>query len=127
MAGSPLPTRLVTRYRLYSGAGRLLAVAYVDTHLVRSLAETLLIVVDDGGKVRRVEVLAFKEPPEYRPRAAWYGQFEGRGLDGELQVRRGIRVLAGATLSSHAATDAVRRVLAVHQILPPALQLGERP
>ncbi|HHN73741.1 MAG TPA: FMN-binding protein [Acidobacteria bacterium] len=123
----PLSSRLVSRYRLYDRQGKLLATAYIDTHLVRSLAETLLIAVDPAGRVRSVEVLAFKEPPEYRPRPGWYAQFNGRELGDELRIRKGIRVLAGATLSSHAATDAVRRCLAVHRLFPPPSRIDTAP
>ncbi len=94
--------------------GKLVGYAYFDLHRVRTLRETLMIVVDPQAKVRRIEVLAFGEPEEYLPREGWYGQFIGRGLDAELGLKTGIRGVAGATLTSRATTDAVRRVLAVH-------------
>jgi Na+-translocating ferredoxin:NAD+ oxidoreductase RnfG subunit len=59
----------------------------------------------------------FTEPPEYQTSERWLAQFNGRALDPELALKRGIRALSGATLSSQAATDAVRRVLAIHQRL----------
>jgi Na+-translocating ferredoxin:NAD+ oxidoreductase RnfG subunit len=64
-----------------------------------------------------VEILAFDEPPDYLPKRAWLGQFSGKRLDDELSVKRGIRGITGATLSSQAVTDAVRRVLAIHEAL----------
>lgn len=118
-AGSKPPSRLATRYRLLSEEGTLLATAYLDTHLVRSLAETLLIVVGPEGRVLSVIVLSFAEPPEYQPKERWYAQFRDRPLDDDLRLRRGLRVLAGATLSSRAATAAVRRALVLHRLLPP--------
>ena len=105
-----------------SGDGPPAGYAYLDRHLVRTLEETLLVVLDPAGQVRRVEILDFAEPPEYRVSPRWLAQFEGRSLDPELQLKRGIRTLAGATLSSRAATDAVRRVLAIHAILHPAAE-----
>jgi len=108
---------LVTRY-VGKKDGRLLGTAYFDTHRVRTLQETLMIVVGPEGKVARVEVLTFGEPEDYLPRPAWYGQFQGQALDRDLAVSRGIHGVTGATLSSHAATDAVRRTLALHQVLP---------
>ncbi|HKQ61955.1 MAG TPA: FMN-binding protein [Candidatus Polarisedimenticolaceae bacterium] len=112
-AGAPLPSRTLTRYVGREGT------VYVDTHLVRTAPETLLIVVDPAGKVARVEVLAFEEPREYLPSRRWFAQFEGRALEPELNLRRGIRALSGASLSSEAATDAVRRALAVQRVVPP--------
>ena len=115
--GVPLEGALVTRY-VGRKDGHLLGTAYFDTHRVRTLQETLMIVVGPEGKVGRVEVLTFGEPDEYLPRPAWYGQFQGRGLDRQLAVSRAIHGVTGATLSARAATDAVRRTLALHQVLP---------
>jgi len=117
-AGMPLPSKIVTRYVVVGDQGEAhRAFAYLDTHLVRTAPETLLIVVDEAGRVRRVEVLAFDEPREYLPPPRWLAQFEGRPLDPDLQLKRSIRTLSGATLSSRAATAAVRRALAVHRVV----------
>ncbi|HZN40631.1 MAG TPA: FMN-binding protein [Planctomycetota bacterium] len=94
--------------------GKVVGHAYVDRHTVRTHAQKLLIVVDADGKVQRIEILAFDEPRQYRPRAAFYAQFQGKGLDDEMQPRRGIQPVAGATLTVRATVDAVRRVLAIH-------------
>ena len=50
--------------------------AYFDTHRVRTLKETLMVVVTPEGKVERVEILSFLEPREYLPRDAWLEQFQ---------------------------------------------------
>ena len=116
--GVPIESALVTRYTGRDASGRVVGTAYFDTHRVRTLEETLMVVVDPQGKVARVEILAFGEPPEYLPKHAWTDQFRGHALDQELSVKRGIRGITGATLSSQAATDAVRRILAIHGALP---------
>jgi electron transport complex protein RnfG len=115
-AGVEVPSALVTFYTAVC-AGKPGGVAYVDTHRVRTLAETLLVVVDPEGRVARLEVLSFNEPEDYLPRGPWYGQFLGRRLDGELQLKRGIRPVTGATLTARATTTAVRRILALHQVI----------
>lgn len=97
--------------------GKLVGTAYLDTHKVRTLAETLFVVVDPEGRVARIEVLAFAEPQEYLPRASWYAQFVGRALDADLRVKGAIRPVTGASLTVNATTHAVRRVLAVHAVL----------
>jgi electron transport complex protein RnfG len=97
--------------------GQLVGTAYFDTHRVRTLPETLMVVVDPQGKVARLEVISFREPQEYMPRGAWYGQFQGRKLDRDLQLKRGIPAVTGATLTVRATTVAVRRVLALHQVI----------
>ena len=95
----------------------LMGTAYFDTHRVRSLRETLMVVVDPQFRIRRVEVLAFAEPKDYIPGELWYGQFAGKKLDAELSLKRGIRSVTGATLTGTATTDCARRILAVHHVV----------
>jgi len=116
LAGAEVPSALVTYYVATRG-GQPAGTAYFDTHRVRTLPETLMIVVDPQNRVGRIEVISFREPEDYLPRGAWYEQFRGKALDPDLQLKRGIRPVTGATLTARATTDAVRRVLALHQVL----------
>jgi hypothetical protein len=97
--------------------GKVVGTAYFDTHRVRTMPETILVLVDAAGAVARIEVLSFQEPEDYLPLPRWYAQFPGRLLDDELSLKRAIRPVAGATLTTNATTDAVRRVLALHRVL----------
>lgn len=110
------PGALVTYYVAASG-GREVGRAYFDTHVVRTQPETVMVVVDPDGAVKRIEVLSFSEPEEYLPRGRWYETFSGRKLDGELAVKRGIPPVSGATLTARATTEAARRVLAIDRVL----------
>ncbi|HEX9637126.1 MAG TPA: FMN-binding protein, partial [Acidobacteriota bacterium] len=94
-----------------------LGAAYFDSHLVRTLPETIMVVVDPAGRIVRIEVLSFSEPEEYRPRPAWIDQFDRQALAPELSLKRAIHGLTGATLSARAITEAARRVLALHQVV----------
>ena len=102
--------------------GALIAIGYLDAHVVRSKRQVLLVVVDlatqtdRAARVRRIEVLAFAEPQRFRPAAPFYDQFRGRALDDDLREGRGIRRVAGATMTARATTAAVRRVLALHAV-----------
>jgi hypothetical protein len=116
LSGGPRPSALAVAY-VARKDGRLVGTAYFDTHVVRTQAETLMVVVDPTGAIARVEVLSFSEPEEYLPRAHWYAQFPGRILDDELSLKRGIRPVSGATLTARATTEAARRVLALHRVL----------
>jgi hypothetical protein len=91
--------------------------AYFDTHVVRTLPETILVVVDPKGAIARIEVLSFSEPEEYLPRATWYGQFPGRTLGEELSERKGLRPVTGATITVRVTVEAARRVLALDAFL----------
>lgn len=96
-----------------------LGVAYFDAHRVRTLPEVLMIVVSPRATVERIEIVRFAEPPEYRAPAGWLEQFAGEPLSDRLSVRRGIANITGASLTSRAVTDAVRRVLALHTVVDP--------
>jgi len=112
-----LRASIVHPYVARDDKGRIVGTAYFDTHRVRTLDETLLVVVDLEGRVKRIEMLRFGEPPEYIPRGAWYAQFIGKQLDDGLNLKRKIRGVTGATLTGRATTKAVRRVLALHEVL----------
>lgn len=107
--------------------GRPAGVAYFDAHRVRTHAEVVMVVVTPEGRVARVDVLKFTEPPEYRAPAGWIAQFEGRPLDDDLSLRGGILNITGATLTARAMTRAVRRVLALHGVIDPFGAEGRRP
>jgi Na+-translocating ferredoxin:NAD+ oxidoreductase RnfG subunit len=124
LGGTEPSSRVVTYYRGVRD-GELVATAYFDAHRVRTLPEVLMIVVDADSSVRRVAVLSFLEPKDYLPGDRWFEQFNGRELDEGLSLKREIRGITGATLSSRAATEAVRRVLALHQILESAADEAE--
>ena len=97
--------------------GKCVGTAYFDTRKVRTKAQTLMIALDAAGKVKRIEVLRFDEPREYRAPAKWMAQFPGKSLSGTLKIKGEIRNLTGATLTARATLDAVREALAVHQVL----------
>ena len=111
--------RSVVTYYVASGKQVPAGVAYFDAHRVRTLPEVLMIVVTPEGKIRRIEVLKFSEPPEYLAPESWLQQFEGSGLTSELALKRSIVNVTGATLTSQAVTRASRRVLALHQVIDP--------
>jgi electron transport complex protein RnfG len=119
LSGDPeLPAALAACYTAVKD-GQTIGTAYFDAHLVRTLPETIMVVVDPRGAIARIEVLSFDEPEDYLPRSSWYAQFEGKPLNDEMSLTRGIRPVAGATLTARATTDAARRVLALHRVLHP--------
>ncbi len=115
-SGSEVPSLLIARY-VATDDGNLVGTAYVDTHVVRTKNESLLISLDSEGQVMRIEVTAFLEPPQYMVPEAWLAQYEGQTLNAELNLNRTIRPIVGATLTARATTTAVRRVLAINAVL----------
>lgn len=124
VARCEVPPEALIAYYVGRRNGEPVGTAYFDTHQVRTMPETVLVLVDPAGAVVRVEVLSFLEPEDYLPMPRWYGQFAGHPLDDELSLKKGIHPIAGATLTARATTDAVRRVLALDRLLralaPPA-------
>ena len=82
--------------------GQVVGTAYFDTHRVRTLRETIMVMVKPGGTIGRVELLSFAEPRDYIPRGNWYGQLVGRKLDEDLSLKRKIKGVTGATLTAKA-------------------------
>ncbi len=95
----------------------LLGYAHIDVHNVRTKPEALMIVLSPEGTVRSVRILAFHEPLDYRPTDRWYRQFVGKGKGEGLRIGRDIHGVAGSTLSTQAAADGVRRMLAYWEVL----------
>ena len=122
LGGSPVVSGIIYPYEAWrkdpkTGEKVLVGTAYFETHRVRSLRETVMLVVSPEGKVLRSEVLAFYEPLDYMPNERFYAQFKGKVLGDELRVSRGIKTVTGCTLSVNASVKSTRRILAIHKVL----------
>jgi len=96
--------------------GKVLKYAAIESHQVRTKPETLLVVLNALGELEEVHTLAFHEPAEYQPSERWYAQLYALALE-ELSFNRSVQGITGATLSSRAALDSVRLVLAMYQVM----------
>lgn len=117
-AGDDVDVGLVTYY-VAQEDDEALGVAYFDAHRVRTLDEVLMIVLDRAGSVMRIETVSFREPPEYRAPDGWLDLFAGRTTEDDLSLKGDIPNIIGATLTSRAVSDAVRRTLALHSVVAP--------
>ena len=116
VARAKIDSSLVVAYVGRTAKG-VLGTAYFDTHIVRTMPETLLVVVRPDGTLGGIEVVAFGEPEDYLPRRRWLTLFPGRRLDPDLAVGRGLAHVTGATLTTRSIADAARRVLAIHAVI----------
>jgi len=116
LAGIALRDQMIIRY-VGRKAGVLVGTAYFDTHVVRTLPETLMALVTPEGTIDHVEILSFSEPTDYLPKPRWMDQLKRRKLDDDLSVSRSIRPISGASLSGRAVVNATRRVLAIHRTI----------
>jgi len=115
-SGVEFSDRMIVRYAGVAG-GSVAGYAYFDTHRVRTVAETVMIVVSPEGKIQKIDILSFDEPPEYLPKPRWIDQLRGRKLDDDLSLKRSIRPISGASLSGRAIVNASRKILALHRAI----------
>jgi hypothetical protein len=116
-ARAKVESKIITFYTGRDSEGRPAGAAYFDTHIVRTTTETVLVVLDPDGAIRRVEILAFYEPEDYKVRQGWLDRMEEKDVDDEMAVGRDLVRVTGATLTVHALAATVRRVLALNEVL----------
>lgn len=117
-------TRLVTAYVAWRG-DTLAGAAYTDRRTVRTREALLFVAIAPDTTVARIEVLAFFEPPDYRPPSRWLALFAHRRQDTRLAPGGALPNLAGATLTSRAVAESARLALAWHELLlAPQLSRG---
>jgi len=96
-----------------SRADSLLGFAQVGNVLGKDQPITFLVAIDPGDRLKDVDILVYREPyggeVAYEP---WRRQFRGKTAGDSLRVGREIRSISGATISVHAVTLGVRRLLA---------------
>jgi hypothetical protein len=114
-AGVPVEARVVPYYVGMSGH-TVTGYAFFDTHLVRTLSETVMVRLTPAGAIVAIDILSFDEPEDYKVNPRWLEQFKGRRSDETARLPAGIRAMTGATLSARAITDAARRVLALYHL-----------
>ena len=95
---------------------KILGYAAIETSTVRTKPETLMIVLTPEGDLRNVYTLAFHEPPEYMPPERWFEQLYKRPL-ADMDFNKGVDGISGATLSTRASIDSIRKVMAIYQVL----------
>jgi len=110
LAHSRIPERLVTFYTARRGPA-VLGYAVLQSHVVRTKRETLLVAFEADGRLRRLIVVSFLEPPEYKPSERWLAQFAGKGTSDRLAVGDDIAFISGATLSARGVAEQSRWLL----------------
>ena len=92
--------------------------ALLITQTVRTKSASVLYMIDINGKIRAVEIVAFKEPSEFIPSDTWLMQFKQKSAADPLRLERDIPNISGATMSTRIITDGSRVALALfHTVL----------
>jgi len=122
LARARVKERLVTFYTARR-AGAVAGYAVIHSHVVRTKRETLSIAFEPDGRIRRIDVLAFLEPEEYRPSERWLAQFRGKGEKDRLATGQDIAPITGATLTARGIAEESRWLLqALREAFPEAVR-----
>lgn len=96
-----------------SRADSLLGFAMVGNVIGKDQPITFLVAIDATDHLKDVDILVYREPyggeVAYEP---WRRQFRGKTAADSLRVGKEIRSISGATISVHAVTLGVKRLLA---------------
>lgn len=92
---------------------RIVGYAGLTTRKVRSKDQTALYFVSPAGKLESIELVAFYEPPEYRPKKEWLDGFAGQQDPKTMKLGGQVRALSGATLTAQSFMDSAKIILAV--------------
>ena len=114
----PTATRFVEQggrvWRAQAG-DKILGLFVVDHVVGKHLYIDYAVALDPEGRVRRVDILQYRESYGGEVRdAGWLGQFVGKTGASPLAVGQDIRNISGATLSSHHVTEGVKRIVAAY-------------
>jgi hypothetical protein len=118
LARARIPERMVTFYAARGpgsaqapAGGAVLGYAVIQSHVVRTKRETLLVAFEPDGRIRRIVVVSFLEPPEYKPADRWLAQFPGKGTSDRLAVGDDLAPITGSTLSARGVAEQSRWLL----------------
>jgi transcriptional regulator of nitric oxide reductase len=91
----------------------LLGFAQVGNVIGKDEPITFLVAIGPDDRLKDVDILVYREPRggevAYEP---WRKQFRGKTAADSVRVGKSIRSISGATISVHAVTAGVRRMLA---------------
>lgn len=110
LARARVAERLVTFYTAWQGAERL-GHAAIHSHVVRTKRETFVVAFEPDGRIRRILVVSFLEPEEYKPPERWLAQFQGKGARDRLAVGDDVAAITGATLTARGIAEQSRWLL----------------
>ena len=117
LSGIKIENRLVTFY-LVKVNSKIKAYAYVDIHIVRTHPEVVLYVLNERGEIELIQILSFKEPPEYMADDNWLRYLKGKTIGKDLlRLRRDVPNMTGATLTAKAITDNARKIIALWKVI----------
>lgn len=111
-AKARLDSNVIRLYSIKSGK-RVEGYAVLIIKTIRTKNAAILYIIDTKEKIKSIEIVAFSEPPEYKPNKSWQSLFKGKVKEDNLFAGKGLPTISGATLSARAIADASRIALFV--------------
>lgn len=106
----------IVRLYLANKEGQTYCYGIVLSRKVRTKKAAVLYMIDQTGTIKAIEILAFTEPPEFKPKEKWINNLKGKNLNHPLRVGRDVPTISGATLSARNVTEGARLALAIFDI-----------
>ena len=94
-----------------------MAYGVLITRKMRTKKATVLYVFDKAGKLKFSEIMAFGEPPEFKPNQQWMGQFQNASASTKLTMGKDIPTISGSTLSARGISEGARIARAIYQVI----------
>jgi len=108
-----LHSQILLRYK--SNCANTQGHVYIDSHIVRTLNETVVAHVETNS-IRKYEIASFMEPKEYLAPQKWINQFLGKSYD-DANKQFKVDALSGATLSASAIKKSAMKILVIDKVL----------
>ncbi len=89
----------------------------IESCIVKTKPVIIMVVINNKAEIENVEVLAFYEPEEHLPSKKWFELFKNKKLNDNLQVKKDIDAISGATFTTKAITNQIRVILAIYETM----------
>ena len=115
--GTPLAKKETWTFYVGRSGKRVDGYALIDQEIGKTEQITFLTAIAPDGKVQQVEILVYREPigSEVKERR-FLKQYEGKGPEAPMRLEQDIANVTGATMSSRAVTQGVRRALLLWKV-----------
>ena len=110
-----LKTRLYRMYKV-KNQEKILGYGILITRKVRTKKATALYYINTKGILEFTQILAFLEPPEFKPNKKWMTQFQNVEPKRVLKLGRDIPTISGATLSARNVAQGARIARAIFKV-----------
>lgn len=107
----------IYRYYVIKNTSKTIGYGVLLIRKMRTKKATVLYAFDWQGNLKFTEIMAFGEPPEFKPNKQWMGQFQNANASAKLTMGKDIPTISGATLSARGISDGARIARAIYEIV----------